>query len=491
MALLPLYRSDAIRQIETQALDLDLMAKAGKAAAQYAQKIIAPGGRNVLLLAGPGNNGGDAFEAAVHLQKKFYRVDVLHPADPRRLRGEAKSAFEKWQAAGGTLLTTLPEKPRYDLVIDGLFGIGLSKTIGGNYAALITQVNALPALRLALDIPSGLHADTGVADGIAFRAAHTITFIAHKPGLHTLDGPDYCGEIHLADLGLDARALLEPEGELLDASVLSALPLRRAQNFHKGKAGTLAVIGGAEGMVGAAVLAARAGLKLGAGRVRVGLLCEQPPAFDQLQAELMLGRAELALDETLTAIAAGPGMGEDSPAQRILSTALRSDKPLLLDADALNMIAAYGVLKSAATTRKAPTLMTPHPAEAARLLEISTAQVQADRIEAALMLAQKFKAHVLLKGNGSICASPSGRWWINSSGNPGMASAGMGDVLSGMAGALLAQGVEAEQALLAAVYLHGAAGDAVVAQGRGPIGLTAQEIIAPARVLLNGALQQV
>jgi hydroxyethylthiazole kinase-like uncharacterized protein yjeF len=172
----------------------------------------------------------------------------------------------------------------------------------------------------------------------------------------------------------------------------------------------------------------------------------------------------------------------------VLSAALRTDKVLLLDADALNLVVAYGVLQSALASRKAPTLLTPHPAEAARLLEKQTAEIQADRIAAAQALAQKFDAHVLLKGNGSVCANPGGDWWINSSGNPGMASAGMGDVLSGMIGALLAQGCAAEQALLAAVYLHGAAADALVAQGVGPIGLTASEVIDAARRLLNQAL---
>jgi ADP-dependent NAD(P)H-hydrate dehydratase / NAD(P)H-hydrate epimerase len=490
---MPLYRADAMRSLELRAMhahpEWPLMARAGEAAAQYALEIIAGTGRDVLVLAGPGNNGGDAFEVAAHLKRGFYRVDLLHLGDPGKRRGEAKLAWEKWQGVDGRTLDRLPADARYDLVVDGLFGIGLSKAIDGDYAAWIAAANAMKAPRLALDIPSGLHSDTGAVTGPALRATHTITFIAGKPGLHTLDGPDHCGELRLATLGLDDLALAEPEGRLLGPGMLGRLPLKRARNFHKGKAGAVAVIGGAPGMVGAALLAGRAALKTGAGKVFIGLLAEPPIAVDTAQPELMLRKVDAALsDAALTAVVAGPGMGIESVAQRVLSSVLRIDKPLLLDADALNLIAAYGVLQSAVLARKAPTLMTPHPAEAARLLEMPTAQVQADRIHAATMLAVKFKAIVVLKGVGSVCATPQGNWWINPSGNAGMASAGTGDVLSGLCGALLAQGVPAEEALLAAVYLHGAAGDAAAAGGAGPVGLTAQELIDPARAILNRSI---
>ena len=492
-SLAPLYRADAMRSLELRAMhahpDAPLMARAGEAAAQYALEITADTGREVLVLAGPGNNGGDAFEVAAHLKRKGFRVDVLHRGDPTQRRGEAKLAWEKWQAVDGRVLDALPADAHYDLVVDGLFGIGLSKALTDDYAAWIAAANAMSARRLALDIHSGLHGDTGVATGPAFRATHTITFIAGKPGLYTHDGPDHCGELRVATLGLDELASTEPEGSLLGPAVLETLPLKRARNFHKGKAGAVAIVGGAQGMVGAALLAGRASLKLGAGKVFVGLL-DNNLAVDPAQPELMLRKADAAVTESaLTALVVGPGMGIDSVAQRIMSGALRSDKPLLLDADALNLIAAYGVLQSALLSRKSATVLTPHPAEAARLLETTTTQVQADRIAAAIALAQKFKACVVLKGAGSVCASPDGRWWINPSGNAGMSSAGTGDVLSGLCGALLAQGVTAEQALNAAVYLHGAAGDLAAAQGAGPIGLTAQELIDPARELLNRALK--
>jgi hydroxyethylthiazole kinase-like uncharacterized protein yjeF len=195
--------------------------------------------------------------------------------------------------------------------------------------------------------------------------------------------------------------------------------------------------------------------------------------------------AELLADVPLTAVAAGPGLGTDSAAQRLLAQALRLEVPAVLDADALNLVAAYGVLQSAVQARKHPTLLTPHPAEAARLAGCTTAEVQADRIAAAQRLAAKLKSFVALKGNGTVIAAPDGRWWVNASGNPGMASAGMGDVLTGIVGALAAQGLPAEDALIAGVYLHGAAADALAVHGAGPVGLTAGELIDEARRLAN------
>jgi len=486
-----LYLTNGMRALEAAALKREpqakLMERAGLAAAELARELAAGPKRSVLVLAGPGNNGGDAFEVAAHLKRWHYRVDVLLTGDAGKLPHDAAQAFDKWKAADGRLLQSIPPAGRYDLMVDGLFGIGLVRPIAGPTAELIRAANALPGTKLALDIASGINADTGAIMGTAFRATHTITFIAGKPGLHTLDGPDHCGEVHLADLGLDAASLAPPEGQLVTGAIVEAPLLARPRNFHKGLAGSLAIVGGAAGMVGAALLAGRAAIRLGAGKVFLGLLTDHPPYVDYAQPELMLRKPEqLLADVPLTAVAAGPGLGTDSAAQRVLAQALRLDVPLVLDADALNLIAAYGVLQSAVQSRKTATLLTPHPAECARLLEATTADVQSDRIGAAKRLAARFKSWVALKGNGTVVASPEGRWWVNASGNPGMASAGMGDVLTGIAGALAAQGMDAEDALIAAVYLHGAAADALVARGAGPVGLTAGELIDEARQLANG-----
>jgi hydroxyethylthiazole kinase-like uncharacterized protein yjeF len=487
----PLYLTNGMRALEAAALKHEpqarLMERAGLAAAELVRELAGGPRRSVLVLAGPGNNGGDAFEVATHLKRWHYRVDVLFTGDAAKLPHDAAQAFAKWKAADGRLLQSLPPAAHYDLVVDGLFGIGLARALAGATVELVRAANALPGTKLALDIASGINADTGEVLGVAFRATHTITFIAGKPGLYTLDGPDHCGEVHLADLGLDAAALAPPEGELVTGAIVAAPLLARPRNFHKGLAGSLAVIGGAAGMVGAALLTGRAALRLGAGKVFVGLLTDQPPQVDYAQPELMLRKPEQLLgDVPLTAIAAGPGLGTEAAAQRVLAQALRLEVPVVLDADALNLVAAYGVLQSAVQTRKAPTLMTPHPAECARLLDATTAEVQSDRIAAAKRLAARFKAWVALKGNGTVVASPAGRWWINASGNPGMASAGMGDVLTGIAGALAAQGLDAGDALIAAVYLHGAAADALVARGTGPVGLAAGDLIDDARRLANG-----
>ncbi|HSD43110.1 MAG TPA: NAD(P)H-hydrate dehydratase [Burkholderiales bacterium] len=491
-ALPALYLTSGVRALEIAALKQDplanLMERAGLAAAELARDLAGERGRSVLVLAGPGNNGGDAFEVATHLKRWFYRVDVVFAGDAAKLPHDAGQALAKWNAVDGRLLQAIPAGGRYDLVVDGLFGIGLTRAIAGAAAGLIDAANASPGRKLALDIASGVNADTGSAPGAAFRATHTITFIVRKPGLYTLDGPDCCGEITLAPLGVDAAALRAPDGHLVTDALLAAPLVARPRNFHKGLAGSLGIVGGAAGMVGAALLAGRAAIRLGAGKVFLGLLTDQSPYVDYAQPELMLRKPDqLLADVALTAIAAGPGMGTDTAAQRLLAQALRLDVPIVLDADALNLVATYSVLQSAIAVRKHATLLTPHPAECARLLGVATKDVQVDRLGAARRVATTLKSHVALKGNGTVIAAPDGRWWINASGNAGMASAGMGDVLTGLVGALAAQGLAPERALVAGVYLHGAAADALVARGVGPVGLTAGELTDAARALANGA----
>ena len=408
----------------------------------------------MLILAGPGSNGGDARVMARVLQQQGVAVVVATAGD------------------------TIPSG-KYGLVVDGLFGIGLARPIEGAWAELVVRINAFAGPVLALDIPSGLDGDTGRVLGVAVRATHTLSFIGGKPGLYTLDGPDHCGEISVVDLGLRLDTF---SGALLAVDDFREALKPRSRNSHKGSYGSLAVIGGAAGMSGAALLAGRAGLQLGAGRVFVGLL--QELAVDPLQPELMLRSPDNALAQA-TAAVVGPGLGASDAALEIIRRVASADFSLLLDADALNLLAAHPVLAARIARREQPTLITPHPAEAARLLGTTTVAVQADRVGAALQLAQRFKAHVALKGCGTIVAHPDGRWRINANGNPGLASGGSGDVLSGFIGALLAQGWPAAAVLSAAVHLHGAAADALAARGDGPIGIAAGELIPAARTLLN------
>jgi hydroxyethylthiazole kinase-like uncharacterized protein yjeF len=488
MPAFPIYTTAASRKLEELAAPASgtLMERAGAAAAEFARSLCGDTAKTVLVVAGPGNNGGDAFEVAAHLKRWFFRVSVVFSGERDKLPKDALAALAKWEAAGGGLEKDVPGDTRFDLAVDGLFGIGLTRPLAGAYAAQVGKLNALGAAVLALDVPSGINADTGAVMGCAVRATHTLTFIAHKPGLLTLDGPDHCGELKLDTLGLDPERLLAPEGMLLGRDVLAGVIRPRAKNFHKGQAGSVGVLGGAAGMVGAAVIAARAALKCGAGRVYLGLLTPRPPYVDYAQPELMLRKPVAVLEKELVDVfVAGPGMGKADSARKLLAAALAAPVAIVLDADALNVVAASRALAASLAKRKAAAILTPHPAEAARLLDVTTGEVQADRVASARAIAHRYRSWVVLKGNGSVIAAPEGKFWINPSGNPGMASAGMGDALSGMIAALIAQGAEPLQALLAGVYLHGAAADALVASGIGPIGITASEVIDRARALLN------
>jgi hydroxyethylthiazole kinase-like uncharacterized protein yjeF len=453
----PIYLTADIRRIEQAAGNVPLMERAGAAAADLAATLVS--GKDVLVLAGPGNNGGDARIAAELLKQKFFRVTVA----------------EK----------DIPAQKDWGLVIDGLFGIGLARPIEGDYAKLVEYANRQSCPVLALDVPSGIQSDSGRALGPAVRASHTITFIALKPGLLTLDGPDYAGEISVAELGLDAKGLLAPAAWIAGPDLFGGVLKRRPSNFHKGMAGSLAVLGGAAGMTGAALLTGRAALRLGAGRVYVGLLEENAPAVDLLAPELMLRHPDDALGLDLDALVIGPGLGQGERAETLVGAALASDIPCVFDADALNLMSGSEDLRKACARRTAETLLTPHPGEAATLLAESISAVQADRVAAARALSKHFNAHVVLKGNGSVLVARDGHWFINTTGNPGMASAGMGDVLAGMLGALLAQRYSGETSLVLGVHLHGAAADALAGDGTGPVGLTASELIDASRRIWN------
>lgn len=484
-----LYRSASLRQIEAAHASEPLMQRAGAAAADWAAALAAQRERPVLVLAGPGNNGGDAFEAARLLRECFFQTCVVFAGDPERLPGDAAAARQRFVDAGGSTVDCIPDDRRWSLIIDGLFGIGLARAPAGHYADWIAIANDTARRDgcplLALDCPSGLDADTGHAYSPCIEASHTLSFIAAKPGLLTADGPDRCGELRVAPLDLAPAVEMPADGYRLDLADFAAHLRPRRLNSHKGSYGSAGILGGAQSMVGAAFLAGRAALKLGAGRVYLGLLDPQPPACDLRQPELMLRRPAALLQADLTALACGPGLGASLDAIELLETAISGELSLLLDADALNLVASEGNLRVALASRGKPAILTPHPAEAARLLECSTPEVQADRFAAAREIAERYHCHVALKGCGTVLAAVDGCFWVNSTGNPGMATAGMGDVLSGLIVALLAQGWPTVSALLAGVYLHGAAADRLVTEGVGPVGLTAGEVIDAARRIFN------
>lgn len=484
-----LYLSPSLRRIEARHRQEPLMQRAGAGAAEWAATLASQRDQPILVLAGPGNNGGDALEAARLLRLGFFDVRVVFAADPAKLPKDAAAAYQRYTEAGGITIDSIPENCAWSLIIDGLFGIGLTRAAEGRYAEWIATANrharrdACPLL--ALDCPSGLNADSGQTLGNAIAASHTMTFIFAKPGLLTADGPDHCGEIRVASLDLTPDAEIPADGHVVSLADFAAQLKPRQLNSHKGSFGSAGILGGSKSMVGAALLAGRAALKLGSGLVYIGLLDPEPPAVDLCQPELMLRRADIVLQSDLRALACGPGLGRSGEAIRLLEQALKCPVPVVLDADALNILATDGRLEGNLYNRVAPVILTPHPAEAARLLGCSVRKVQTDRIRAACELARRYRCEVALKGCGTVIATVDGPWWINTTGNPGMATAGMGDVLTGLVTALLAQGWPAAPALLAAVHLHGAAADQLVANGCGPIGLTAGEVIEPARRLFN------
>ncbi|MEP7156808.1 MAG: NAD(P)H-hydrate dehydratase [Betaproteobacteria bacterium] len=490
-----------------------LMQRAGAAVAKLASTLVKKKTVAILVLAGPGNNGGDAWVAAAALKKSGAKVTVVALGEHKFGEPAAKAAHAAFVRAKGPVQKEIAADATFDLVIDGLFGIGLARAPAGAFASTIRRVNLMHSAGttvLCIDIPSGLASDTGIALGETIIADHTITFLGFKPGLFTADGKDHSGEVHLEQLGTAVFAENHGSGELLTAENVRALIPHRRQNSHKGTYGNAAVIGGAEGMVGAAVLAARAALYMGPGKVFLGIAAKDVPAFDPLNPEVMVRRAEeLVADEGLDAIAIGMGLGTEKSAPRVLAAALARNVPLVLDADALNLLAVTPgfVATLAARSSKSSTsavhkpkvpgeppqclslILTPHPGEASRLLNVPVAQVESDRVTSAIALAKKFNAVVVLKGAGTIIATPDERYFLNTSGNPGMASGGMGDALSGMLVGFMAQSMDALDAAKLAVYIHGAAADACMEHGMAPLGLTASEVMFEARMLLNSGLE--
>lgn len=454
----PLFTAAALREIDRQWAArhpaASLMERAGAAAAELAGTLASESGAPVLVLAGPGNNGGDALVAARRLTAQGFRVDVVSRADPARLPPDAARAWAGWRENGGTILADIPPLRRYSLVIDGLFGVGLQRDIGGEDAHWIEQANEMDCPKLALDMPSGLDSDSGRIRGIVLRADHTLTFIGLKPGLFTADGPDYAGQLHLDMLGVDPADLPAAPGiALTQLESRHRLPVR-AQNSHKGLFGHVGIVGGSHGMVGACLLAGRAALRQGAGSVTLGALDERV-VVDYGEPRLMFAVPENLVGRHPGVLAVGPGLGQGARAHALLEAALTAPCPQVLDADALNLLAGSPDLANRAAHRSHPTLLTPHPGEAARLLGVSGADIQANRIETALRLSAQYHAHVALKGAGTVIAHPDGRYAINTSGGPWLAQAGSGDRLTGMVAALLGQGMAAGDALEAAVWLHG------------------------------------
>lgn len=451
---LPLFNTQATRALELHAAAAlpahSLMQRAGLALAQLTLAV-APHAKTVWIACGPGNNGGDGFEAAMHLQGWGKRTVVSCLDHNGKLPADAALSRTRALQAGVFISSHAPAQ--FDACIDALFGIGTLRPLEGEYAQWVDRMNHGAVPVIAADLPTGLHADTGVAAALHVQASHTLSLLTLKPGLFTANGRDACGEIWLNALGValaDAPACAN----------LNPAPPRavRLHNSHKGSYGDVAIVGGDAGMAGAALLAGTAALHGGAGRVFVAGTGDAPPlSVDATQPELMFRPfSTLAINQMV--VVAGCGGGE-AMAQH-LEAVLQQSARLVLDADALNVLAVEARFQALLQARPAgSTVLTPHPLEAARLLHTSTQAVQADRLAAAQTLAERFACTVVLKGSGSVIAATGRKPHINISGNARLATAGTGDVLAGLLGALLATQPHAFSAACAAVHWHGLRAD--------------------------------
>ena len=483
-----LYSAEASRRLDQIAIQehkipgYSLMEKAGKAVFDIVQQRYALA-RRILVCCGAGNNAGDGYVVARLARQAGLDVDVVSMIDPEHLKGDALQAYRDWKAQGIHVRRFEPALlDENDLLIDALLGTGLQRPVEGQWLELIEQVNAHRIPVVAVDVPSGLNADTGSIMGAAMEATLTLSFIAMKKGLVTHDAVDICGELLFDDLGLPAEVYddVHPDASLLNWSSLKYQLKARPRNSHKGDFGHVLVVGGDYGMAGAACLAGEAALRAGAGRVSVATRAEHVSALLAVRPELMVSAVDQHLPEALMAkadcIVIGPGLGRDDWGSRLLGQVLQSHCPKVLDADALNLL-------SAEDGPRDDWVLTPHPGEAARLLEATTAGIQGNRYTAVEMLQEMYGGSVLLKGAGSIVQSAAARPGVCPYGNPGMASAGMGDLLSGMIGALIAQGLGMAEALELATVMHALAGDRAAADGER--GLLASDLFAPLRALLN------
>ena len=473
-ANLALHGPEASRRIEQLAqVELPphaLMRRAGLAVARLALAL-APHARTVWIAAGPGNNGGDGLEAAITLLRAGKEVRVTLVGEPARLPADASDALARAQAAGVPIVGDGPPAlTPQDLAIDALLGLGASRAPQGRLAELVALMNTLPCPALAVDLPSGLDGLTGQPlGGACVRAAHTLSLLSLKPGLFTGHGRDLAGDVWFDDLGVDGSAA-PPDAWLTGATEADAVRVRRGHAQHKGSFGNVAVVGGAPGMTGAALLAARAAHAAGAGRVFVSLLeperAGQDMALDAARPELMFRRAWWqAAPDVLAAATVVCGCGGGDAVRGAMPRLLSLVPRLVLDADALNAIAADPALQTLLTARAARghgTVLTPHPLEAARLLGVPTGEVQADRLRSARELANRFGCTVLLKGSGSVIAAPGRAPHVNPTGSAALATAGTGDVLAGWIGGSWAQDGRAESAFAiasASAHAHGEAAD--------------------------------
>ncbi len=489
-----LYRASSVRELDRIAIEehripgFELMRRAGRAAFGVLQDSW-PHARRIAVFCGAGNNGGDGFVLAARAVQHGIAVDLYMLADAQRLRGDAQSAYELAREAG------VEPKPveamdleGVDVLVDGLLGTGLSGPVRGAYLEIIQHLNQVPAPVFALDIPSGLCSDTGAVLGAAISASRTISFIGLKQGMFTGEGRAHSGEVHFHDLAVPAAVLeaVPADCRRLDSEDLACFLPPRSGTAHKGHFGHVLVVGGDHGMGGAAALAARAAGRSGAGLVSVATRPEHIAGVMAQAPEVMChavhsGQELEPLLQRPSVIVLGPGLGQNPWGEQMVQKAWASGKPLVVDADALNILSQGRVV---AQPRRDDWVLTPHPGEAARLLGVSSAEVQGDRFAALTALQSRYGGAVVLKGSGSLVLDPRSEFALCPYGNPGMASGGMGDVLSGVVGGLLAQGMSAGDSAAMAMVLHARAADMAATSG-GERGLLASDLLPWIRRLAN------
>ncbi len=492
-----MYTAEQVRRLDKCAIEghsipgIELMELAGRSTFDAA-RLAFPSARKYGVFCGGGNNGGDGYIVARLAREAGLEAVVCALKDPTGLQGDAATAAVRWREAGGDVqYWPLDSIEDCDLVFDALLGTGLDREPAGDYGAAVDLINRSDKAVVAVDIPSGLNADTGVAIGRAVAARMTVTFIGAKRGLFTADGPDYAGEVRFYDLETPQSVRdSEPDyGTLIQESLLNDLLPERRRNSHKGSFGWMLGVGGNNGMSGAVRLAGEAALRSGAGKVTLATRSEHAGMVNLGCPELMVRGVEQAqqiqeLIEQVDVLVTGIGMGQTRWSEDLLAACLSATVPVVIDADGLNLVARLS-LETAELPRN-NWIMTPHPAEAGRLLGCDSREIQSDRVSAALRMAQRYQAVVVLKGCGTVIADPQGRYAICPFGNPGMASAGTGDVLTGVIGAMVAQGLDLWHAAQAGVLAHALAGDRAAVQ-TGERGMLASDIITHLPAVLNPA----
>jgi hydroxyethylthiazole kinase-like uncharacterized protein yjeF len=466
----------------------------------------------IAIIAGKGNNGGDGFVIARCLLNRRVSVKVYLLADSKGLRGDAETNFQIFQRMKGEVISVPSSKDyqkvkkeleKFDLLIDAIFGTGLDAEVRGYYREVIDHLNTLQKPIVAIDIPSGLDANTGKPFGTAVRASLTITFGLPKIGHVISPGLDYVGKLKLVDIGLPKKLVEEERIQtylLENDEIRGWLSTPRRPDTHKGDYGHLLVIAGSVGKTGAAAMACEAALRIGAGLVTLAIpkslnaimevkltevMTEPLPETPKQTLSLRAFSSILRLCENKKAVIIGPGIGTFKETQSLILKLMKTlNLPIILDADGLTALATQP--KTLPTTNRS-LILTPHPGEMAKLIRSTPKDVQEDRISISRNFAQSHHVHLVLKGHRSLIATPKGEVFINPTGNPGMASGGTGDVLTGMIGGLICQGFDILQSLQMAVYLHGLAGDEM-AQELGEKSLIARDIIEKIPALLQGRI---